>query len=160
MKYRTLSLKELEPFKNDFIKFLSINTITGQDWNKIKTNQPNRAKKILSLFSDLVWEKSLENIRFLEHRDHKHIKVFDCGEKKMSMIGFSVNAKSAPSLLNEKTFQKIGSGELLFSSFNPEFIRSEHIYKQSRCKEVYLLIERGCFPCEENYFLGIKSLLK
>ena len=86
MKYRSLSKKELEPLKDEFIKFLSANTITGNDWNKIKTNQPDEVEKILSLFSEIVWEKSIEKIRFLEHRDHKHVKVFDCGEKKITMI--------------------------------------------------------------------------
>ena len=41
MKYRILSNKELEPLKDDFIKFLSANTVTGEDWAKIKSNKPN-----------------------------------------------------------------------------------------------------------------------
>ena len=40
MKFRVLTSKELEPLKDDFIKFLSANTITGEDWNKIKIEKP------------------------------------------------------------------------------------------------------------------------
>ena len=68
MKYRVLSTKELEPLKDDFIKFLSANTITGEDWTKIKSNKPNQASKLIEIFSDIVWEKSLEKIKYLEHR--------------------------------------------------------------------------------------------
>ena len=57
MKYRVLSTKELEPLKDDFIKFLSANTITGEDWAKIKSSKPNQALKLIEVFSDIVWEK-------------------------------------------------------------------------------------------------------
>ncbi|GIR12148.1 MAG: hypothetical protein CM15mP23_07230 [Cryomorphaceae bacterium] len=60
MKYRILSSKELEPLKDDFIKFLSANTVTGEDWAKIKSNKPNEALKLVEIFSDIVWEKALD----------------------------------------------------------------------------------------------------
>ena len=60
MKYRVLNTKELEPLKDDFIKFLSANTITGEDWAKIKSTKPSQAHKLIELFSDIVWEKSIE----------------------------------------------------------------------------------------------------
>mgnify|MGYP001465575203 CR=1 FL=1 len=53
MKYRILSNKELEPLKDDFIKFLSANTVTGEDWAKIKSNKPNEALKLVEIFSDI-----------------------------------------------------------------------------------------------------------
>ena len=87
MKYRVLSNKELEPLKDDFIKFLSANTVTGEDWAKIKSNKPNEASKLIEIFSDIVWEKSLEKIKYLEHRDDKYLKVFYCSENKMEMVG-------------------------------------------------------------------------
>ena len=53
MKYRILSSKELEPLKDDFIRFLSANTVTGEDWAKIKSNKPNEALKLIEIFSVL-----------------------------------------------------------------------------------------------------------
>ena len=69
MKYRILNSKELEPLKDDFIKFLSANTVTGEDWAKIKSNKPNEALKLIEIFSDIVWERSLEKIKYLEHTE-------------------------------------------------------------------------------------------
>jgi len=160
MKYRILSNKELEPLKNDFIKFLSANTVTGEDWAKIKSNKPNEALKLIEIFSDIVWERSLEKIKYLEHRDDKYLKVFYCGENKMELVGFKVNAKNAPSLLDEKTFKLLGSGELKFSKLCAEFSSSEKIYKISRNMDMFSMIESGCVPCEKAFFYGIKSLLK
>ena len=160
MNYRILSAEELDPLKDDFIKFLSANTITGEDWAKIKAEKPEEAEKIIGIFSDIVWERSLEKIKCLEHRDEKYLKVFLCGEEKMNMVGFSVNAENAPSLLTEETFTKLGTGELRFSELNAEFYTSEKDYKDNRATEMFKMIEAGCTPCEEAYYYGIKSLIK
>jgi hypothetical protein len=160
MKYRILSPEELEPLKDDFIKFLSANTITGEDWAKTKTDKPEEAEKIVGIFSDLVWERSLEKIKYLEHRDETSLKVFHFGEEKMNMVGFSVNAENAPSLLAEDTFAKLGSGELKFSELNAEFYTSEKDYDGDRSSEMFKMMETGCTPCEEAYYYGIKSLMK
>ena len=160
MKYRILSSKELEPLKDDFIKFLSANTITGEDWAKIKSNKSNEALKLVEIFSDIVWEKALDKIECLEHRDDKYLKVFYCGENKIEMAGFKVNAKNAPSLLEETTFKLLGSGELKFSELSAEFSSSEKNYTISRNMDLFSMIESGCVPCEKAFFYGIKSLLK
>lgn len=160
MKYRILNNKELEPLKEDFVKFLSANTVTGKDWDKIKSNNPNEALKLVEIFSDIVWEKALDKIKYLEHRDNKYLKVFYCGENKIELVGFKVNAINAPSLLDEATFKLLGSGELKFSELDAEFSSSEKNYSLSRNMEVFSMIESGCIPCEKVFFYGIKSLLK
>jgi len=160
MKYRILSAEELEPLKDDFIKFLSANTITGEDWAKIKADKPEETEKIIGIFSDIVWERSLEKIKFLEHRDEKYLKVFHCGEEKINLVGFSVNAENAPSLLAEDTFAKLASGEIKFSELNAELYSSEKDYKGNRSAEMFKMMEAGCIPCEEAYYYGIKSLMK
>ena len=160
MKYRILNNTELEPLKDDFIQFLSANTVTGEDWAKIKSNKPNEALKLVEIFSDVVWEKALDKIKYLEHRDDNYLKVFYCGENKIEMVGFKVSAKNAPSLLDESTFKLLGSGELKFSELSAEFSSSEKNYTISRNMDLFSMIESGCVPCEKAFFYGIKSLLK
>ena len=103
MKYRILNNKELEPLKDDFVKFLSANTVTGEDWAKIKSNKPNEALKLVEIFSDIVWEKALDKIKYLEHRDDKYLKVFYCGENKIELLA-PINEDSPISkfLINRK----------------------------------------------------------
>ncbi len=76
------------------------------------------------------------------------------------MVGFSVNAKNAPSLLAEDTFAKLGSGDIKFSELNAEFYTSEKGYDTDRHQEMFNMMEGGCTPCEEAYYYGIKSLVK
>tara|TARA_B100001063_G_scaffold235404_1_gene253922 strand:+ start:359 stop:838 length:480 start_codon:yes stop_codon:yes gene_type:complete len=159
MKFRVLTSKELEPLKDDFIKFLSANTITGEDWSKIKIEKPKQAETLLELFCDIVWEKSLEKIKFLEHRTPKYLKVFRFGKETIEMVGFSVNATNAPSLLEDQTFQDLGTGVLKFSALQTEFHTSEKKIENGPMQK-FKLLEEGCVPCEEVYYYGIKSLLK
>jgi hypothetical protein len=159
MKFRLLSPKELEPLKEDFIKFLSVNTITGEDWASIKSEKPDEANTLLEMFCDIVWEKSLEKINFLEHRDEKYLKVFRCGKEKIELVGFSVTSAQAPSLLEENTFQDLASGKLKFSELQAEFYTSEKTIENALMQK-FELMESGCVPCEEAYFYGIKSLVK
>ncbi len=160
MKYRPLTKKELEPFKNEFIQFLSSHTITGDDWEKMKTEKPMEAQRMIDIFSDIVWEKSLEKITFLEHRDHKHLNVFKCNKESLNVIGFALTNSNAPSLLKEKTFKDIASGKILFSDLKAEFHQSQKNYKKNRQADMFELMEKGCTPCTEAYYYGIKSLLK
>ena len=76
------------------------------------------------------------------------------------MVGFKVNRKNAPSLLDEKTFKLLGSGEFKFSELNAVFSSSKKNYKISRNMDIYSMIESGCVPCEKAYYYGIRSLLK
>ena len=159
MRFRVLTTEELEPLKDDFIKFLSANTITGEDWTAIKKDKPEEAETLLAMFCDIVWEKSLDKINFLEHRDEKYLKVFSCREEKIEMVGFAVLAENAPSLLEDLTFEKLGSGALKFSDLNAEFYTSEKP-SDDLIMEKFKMMEEGCMPCTEAYFYGVKSLLK
>ncbi len=160
MKYRVLNPNELEPLRDDFISFLSANTITGEDWSKIKSDKPKEASRLVEIFSDIVWEKSLVKIKYLEHRDEKYLKVFRCGKSKMSMVGFRVGTLGAPSLVDDKTFKMISSGELKFSSLKATFYTSEKAYAKSRNEDIFEMIQSGCLPCGKDYYFGVKSLLK
>jgi|AP17_2_1055511.scaffolds.fasta_scaffold02007_1 hypothetical protein len=160
MKYRAFTKEELETFKEDFIKFLSANTITGEDWKKIKAEKPNEAEELLNMFSDIVWEKSLSKIRYLEHSSEKDLKVFRYGEEKVEMVAFKVSSEKAPSLLEESTFAKLADGSLQLSDLAPEFYTSEKGYTDAREMELFKMMEEGCRPTSEQFYYGIKSLLK
>ena len=127
---------------------------------KTKKNQPEEAEKIIGIFSDLVWERSLEKIDYVEHRDARHLKVFFFGETSINMVGFSVKSFSAPSLLAEDTFAKLASGTLKFSELDAAFFASSKNYSSERSIEKFKMMESGCTPCEKAFYYGIKSLMK
>ena len=53
-KFRLLSHEELKEFEKEFIDYLVVNGITGEDWGRIKENQPKEAIKIMDLFVEKI----------------------------------------------------------------------------------------------------------
>ena len=56
MKYRRLTKEQFEELHQEFINFLATQSITGEEWTKIKAEQPKVAEEEMDIFSDLVWE--------------------------------------------------------------------------------------------------------
>jgi hypothetical protein len=66
MKYRILSDLERESFRDEFIHYLSSNTITADDWEKIQNESPDKAQQLFERFSDIVFQKVYEKMKYLE----------------------------------------------------------------------------------------------
>ena len=65
MTYRRLSKEQFEELHEEFIRFLANQSITSEEWTKIKDTSPEVAEQELDVFSDLIWvdltEKNLVN---------------------------------------------------------------------------------------------------
>ena len=55
MKYRRLSKEQFEELHQEFINFLATQSITGEEWTKIKTEQLKVAEEEMDIFSDFHW---------------------------------------------------------------------------------------------------------
>ena len=62
MKYTRLSKEQLESLHEEFALFLATQSIDKIQWVKIKTENPTLTDELLDLFSDMVWDQSLEKI--------------------------------------------------------------------------------------------------
>ena len=67
MKYSRLTKEQFEEMKQEFINFLASQSITADEWEKIKKEQPKAAEQELDVFSDLIWEGVLNKVEYLEH---------------------------------------------------------------------------------------------
>ena len=54
MKYSRLTKEQFEEMKQEFINFLASQSITADEWEKIKKEQPKAAEQELDVFSDLI----------------------------------------------------------------------------------------------------------
>ncbi|AZQ44458.1 DUF6495 family protein [Nonlabens ponticola] len=90
MKYRRLTQEQLEELHQEFITFLATQSITGDEWEKIKKEKPQVAEDELDIFSDLVWERVLTSAQYLEHISPQTMNLFELQEKQMSLISIIV----------------------------------------------------------------------
>lgn len=91
MKYARLTKEQLEEMHPEFINFLAAQGIDAKEWTEIKANNPKVAEEEIDIFSDLVWEKVLQKVKFLEHFSKQQIFLFKIEEFQMSLIGLKVD---------------------------------------------------------------------
>jgi len=157
VKYRKLNLNELEDLRDDFVHFLSANSVTADDWVKIKKADPNLAGEMIEVFSDIVWEKILTKIKYVRMISKKTIRGMHFGEKKAEMIQLTIDHAEF-SFSNPDQIKSIAEGTADLKSFDPEMIKGSKTYNESREMEVFLALEQGGQPTDEVFWRSLKSM--
>lgn len=142
MKYRRLDADELAELEQEFIQFLAANTITGSEWEKIKQETPAKAEQLIELFSDLVFDKTLSNIRYLEFKTSRDIKTFHCLPDKMILNGLRILGDTSLDFTQESDPQQMLQ-LLQLSGARLQLYTAEKTYTASREQELFELMEKG-----------------
>jgi len=143
--YRRLSNAELEELKDEFIKFLSANTITGPDWKKMKTENKEKAEALIDTFSDIVMQKVLEKVEYVEHREPKTWWVFHCKKESIIMLHITSEEGADIDFTDTATLQQIDQVPISVH-------RAEKDYNSTREKEVFDMIQKGCSITDDRLF--------
>ena len=78
MKYARLTKDQLEELHPEFITFLATQSIDKIEWDDIKKNRPHVAEQEIDLFSDVIWDKALTNVSYIDHFSKNYIFLFKC----------------------------------------------------------------------------------
>lgn len=81
MKYARLTKEQLEELHPEFIIFLATQSIDKIEWDDIKKNRPHVAEQEIDLFSDVIWDKALTNVSYIDHFSKNYIFLFKCVEE-------------------------------------------------------------------------------
>ncbi len=139
MTFRRLSSDELAALEKTFINFLVANTITGGDWEKMKTTEPERASKLVDVFSDFIFEERLRKVQFIQHQEPKELRLFRCGDEKMEFIGLQVAENAPIDFTKEENLAKISA-----YTEGVKMYCAEKKYMRGREREIFELMENGC----------------
>ena len=142
MKYRCLTDDELKELEEEFKHFLITNGVHAEEWEKLNKENDERVMQLVEMFSDIVIDKALTNIRFLEHTTPTDIKAFSCNEKEMVLIGITSANK------------KIDFTKDPLSKFKDELniFKTSKKYSKKREEEVFQLLQSGCSIIDEERF--------
>ncbi|CAN5500552.1 DUF6495 family protein [soil metagenome] len=155
MKYKRLSIEELKELEKEFVSFLATAQITGGDWEKMKKEEAEKAEELIDVFSDLVYDKVMSKISYLEYRDQKSLNIFHFTENKIVLVGFRVKESSPLNLTADNVFTQWNESNM--QSVNA--IQTERSYAKDRGEEVFELIQNGCFITDDVLFKTISKLL-
>ncbi|MBA3971301.1 MAG: hypothetical protein H0X46_04030 [Bacteroidetes bacterium] len=154
MKYKRLQKEELQELEKEFIRFLSSAQITGADWGKMKVKETEKAEELIEVFSDLVYEKVLSKIKYLEYRDEKILTIFCCLPEKILLAGITVKEGSSLSLLTPGAFKTWNEKE----ANDVNIIKSERTYLKDRGSEVFELLQKGCVITDDYLFNVLNNI--
>ncbi|TNE29111.1 MAG: hypothetical protein EP346_07195 [Bacteroidetes bacterium] len=154
MKYRRLTKGEFEELHEEFIMFLSANTITGDDWKKIVSEDIETADKLMDMFSDIAFEKVLSSAKYVERVSEREVMSarFDDAEAEMiilrstgeSVIPVNMPASEMKKALESKAF---------------ELIKGSKKYRLEREEEMFQLLMQNAIISDGTLFKQLKSLL-
>ncbi len=150
-QYRRLTSEELELLEKDLIQFLAANSITAEDWEKFKKEEPEKAMALIDRFSDIVFEKVLSKEIDLEHRSPKKLKFFRCEQERIRLMGLDLPESSDTDLTDPDAFEALmedpakgAAGAQLYSAEKP--------YQKEREEEIKEMLDQGCRLTEKKLF--------
>ena len=134
MIFRRLTDDELEELKDEFVQYLVANGVDADLWEQYKKDETEKAELFVQQFSNVVLQKSLEKVEYLEHRTPSDLKLFYCGKEGIDLIALksSVVDLTNMSEFNAKDFKNI------------EIFKATKPYTKKREVELFELTKKGC----------------
>lgn len=142
MKYRRLTLEELNTLETEFVQFLASQSIPAPDWEKMKSAQPAQAEKMIELFSDIVLDKVLEKIDLLELRQKNKLVLLKCNQDGIEMRGMQVEGTTDFDLRQPVTQEKM-EAFLSLPSSKIQLLSAQKKYTAPRSEEIFKLLSQG-----------------
>jgi len=150
MKYTRLTKEQLEELHPEFINFLATQSITGEEWKRIKEEQPEVAEQELDVFSDLIWEGVLSKANYLQNCSSHQLFLFKLAKNEMQLIVVKITDASID-LTTTHGFEWLQNN---ISSNSVELFTASKTYSvhvppetsaeaQDRNKDVFELIRQG-----------------
>ena len=159
VKYRRLNQSELEELKDDFIKFLASQSISADDWESWKSKNVEKVDELIDLFSDIVLEKVLSEIEYLEILAPMEVKIFSMNNQNARMVGLRLRSGEIDLRKSEEIdafFNDINKG----MSHKPELFQLKKKYSKTKAEEVFFLIKNGASVTDDKLFKNIDALIK
>lgn len=156
MKYTRLTKEQLEELEPEFINFLATQSITGDEWAKIKKDTPKVAEDELDVFSDLIWEGVLSKVVYLENISAQQMHLFELSEKEMKLIAVKVmNPKiDLTTAIGFNWFKKNWQSDFV------EYMTAAKAYTDDKNLDKFQLIKQGAVITKGELYKWFQSMME
>lgn len=155
MKYTRLTKEQLETLHEEFATFLASQSITADEWEKLKTEKPQVAEEELDIFSDMIWEETLRKVSYLENWSEQQVFLFHFKENNIHLIAIKVTNPSINLITEEGLHwleQNIGEDAV-------ELFEAEKQYTQETNLEKFNFIKEGAVISKGEFYNTLNNLL-
>lgn len=156
MKYKRLTKEQLEELQPEFVNFLATQSITAVEWSTMKAERPAVAEDELDVFSDLIWEGVLNNVKYLENISEQHMHLFKLTAKEMKLLSVKIlNPK-----IDLRTKEGFGWFKRNFQSDFVEYLTASKSYSKDKNKDKFDLIEQGAVITKGELYQWFEDIME
>lgn len=155
MKYSRLTKEQFEELHPEFINFLATQSITADEWTKLKETQPDVAEEELDIFSDLVWEGVLQQATYLENIAPKQLFLFKIEASEMKLISLKIKEDS----IDITTPEGYHWLQQNFAEESVEFFTATKSFSDDRNADIFALIQQGAIITKGELYLFFENIL-
>ncbi len=155
MKYARLTKEQLEELHPEFITFLAAQSIDKNEWDNIKSTKPEVAMQEVDVFSDLIWEKALSNVNYIDHFSTNYIFLFKCIENIIYSFVIKSNDSSVD-FVSKEGIQWLS--ENLFSDV-VEIQKGKKDISEDRNGSLFTIIKEGGIISKGELFVKLETLI-
>lgn len=156
MKFKILSKDDLSHLDEELKHFLIANGVSNEEWIEMNSSNPDKAIDLVELFSDVVYQKVFEQLKFVEHQSKEALLVFKCEEKEVKLIGVNVKNGMEGDLSSPEKIQDTMKNH----PDSLEIFRSTKPYSKEREIEIFEMVESGCVNSHEAFWMQLEKLFK
>lgn len=156
MKYARLTKEQFEELHPEFINFLATQSITAQEWDELKKNNPEAVEQELDIFSDLIWEGVLNNVKFIEHISPQQLMMFRISETHMDLIAVKIEDANID-ITTDYGYKWLQQN--LHDDAVSLFTSTKAI-KEDRNKDIFILIQQGAAITKGELYNYFSDLLE
>ncbi|MGB5668352.1 MAG: DUF6495 family protein [Maribacter sp.] len=156
MKYTRLTKQQLEELQQEFINFLATQSITADEWAKLKVEKPEVAEEELDVFSDLIWEGVLTKVTYLENISAQQMHLFELTDKEMKLISVKVmNPKiDLTTQIGFSWFKKNWQSDFV------EYLTASKAYTKDKNLDKFNLIQQGAAITKGDLYRWFDSMIE
>lgn len=151
IKYKRLTHEQLESLEKEFVDFLVINGIVSDDWARMKCDEPEKAERMINLFSDVVFEGILRKTDFIEWRSKTEVRAFHCLKEKIVLVGLQGEDDPNVNFLDQEFIRNTGKTK----NHEIKAYTTEKPYSKNREEEIFEMLENGCVITDGKLYKAI-----
>jgi len=153
MKYHRLSHDQLISVYKQFIIFLSSQGIDKKYWDIIKQQENEKANLLIDQFSDIVWEKIINECKFFTYSSKDQLFMFNSKKKTISVIVLKcINKK-----INIQTNKGWNWVLKNIKDKDISIYQSSRKYPEERNTYIYKYLKKGAIISDEKKFKSLKT---
>lgn len=155
MKYARLTKEQLEELHPEFINFLATQSIDKKEWDELKVNKPLIAEQEIDVFSDMIWDKALTNVKYIDHFSKNYIFLFKCIDS--NVYSYVINSTDASTdFLSAEGINWLS--ENVFSD-SVEIQQGKKDISEGRNESLFEIIKKGGIISKGELFSKFEALL-